>query len=101
GARIRALDPPVPVNLAVFDRPTAADGAALSAADVVVCQRVSPEEAALVAAALRLTQAGAWLSRIEGDMVAIIADGTVRWALLAAPGSELPLVSGLSALART
>jgi len=52
--------------MAAFDHLTPADSATLASADVV-CQPISQPEAALVATALRLTRAGAWLSRIEGD----------------------------------
>jgi Putative type VII ESX secretion system translocon, EccE len=74
----------VPVAVAVLERLSPADSATLASADVVVCQPLSQPEAALVASALGVTQAGEWLSRIEGDMIAIISDGAVRWAQLSA-----------------
>jgi hypothetical protein len=103
--RLRALAdgsgtaPAVPVAMAAFDHLTPADSATLASADVVVCQPISQPEAALVATALRLTRAGAWLSRIEGDMIAIISDGTVRWAQLSAPAVEARRSTGLAGVA--
>ncbi len=103
--RLRALAdnsgaaPPVPVAMAAFEHLTPADSATLASADVVVCQPISQPEAALVATALRLTRAGAWLSRIEGDMIAIISDGAVRWAQLSAPAVESHRSTGLTGLA--
>ncbi len=103
--RLRALAdgsgtaPTVPVAMATFDHLTPADSATLASADVVVCQPISQPEAALVATALRLTRAGAWLSRIEGDMIAIISDGAVRWAQLSAPAVEARRSTGLAGLA--
>jgi len=109
GARLRAAAtvgglPAVPVAVSVLDPLTAADAAALSGADVVICQPLSAADAALVAAALRLATAGSWLSRIEGDMIAVISDGAVRWARLAAgstgdAGDEWPSHSGLAGVA--
>jgi len=93
-----------PVAIKVFEHLTPADATTLASADVVVCQPVSQPEAALVASALRLTRAGAWLSRIEGDMIAIISHGAVRWAQLSANADELgrlPGLSGLAGVART
>jgi hypothetical protein len=108
--RLRALAdssgtaPSLPVAMAAFEHLTPADGATLASADVVVCQPISQPEAALVATALRLTRAGAWLSRIEGDMIAIISDGAVRWAQLSAPAVQARRsigLAGLAGLART
>lgn len=108
--RLRALAagsvsaPAVPVAVAAFEHLTPADSATLASADVVVCQPISQPEAALVASALRLTRAGAWLSRIEGDMIAIISDGAVSWAQLSAPAVEsrrFPGLAGLAGVART
>lgn len=90
---------PVPVALAVLAAPTAADGAVLTGADIVVCQPMSPADAVVVAAALHLAGAGEWLSRIEGDMVAVISDHTVRWLRLATTVDErrrLPVLAGLA-----
>jgi hypothetical protein len=103
--RLRALteapggESVAPVAFAVFEHLTPTDGATLASADVVVCQPVSQPEAALVASALRLTRAGSWLSRIEGDMIAVISHGAVRWAQLSANIDEAHRVSGLSGLA--
>jgi ESX secretion system protein EccE len=103
--RLRALSggsgsvPAVPVAIAAFEHLTPADSATLASADVVVCQPISQPEAALVASALRLTRAGAWLSRIEGDMIAIISDGAVSWAQLSAPAVESRRSTGLAGLA--
>lgn len=105
-ARLRALTdgpaaaPALPVAMAAFEHPTPADSATLASADVVVCQPISQPEAALVATALQLTRAGAWLSRIEGDMIAIISDGAVRWAQLSAPAVDSRRSPGLTGLAR-
>ncbi|HEY1486792.1 MAG TPA: hypothetical protein VGF84_11865 [Micromonosporaceae bacterium] len=67
----------------VLDRPTATDAPALRAADVVICQPMPAVAAAAVATALGLSaRTGEWLSRIDSGMVAVIADGRVRWALL-------------------
>jgi Putative type VII ESX secretion system translocon, EccE len=89
----------VPVAMAAFDHLTPADSATLASADVVVCQPISQPEAALVATALRLTRAGAWLSRIDGDMIAIIGNGAVRWAQLSAPAVDARRSAGLAGLA--
>jgi Putative type VII ESX secretion system translocon, EccE len=93
------LAPTVPVAMAAFEHLTPADSATLASADVVVCQPISQPEAALVATALRLTRAGAWLSRIDGDMIAIISDGAVRWAQLSAPAADTRRSAGLTGLA--
>ena len=85
--------------MAAFDHLTPADNATLASADVVVCQPISQPEAALVATALRLTRAGAWLSRIDGDMIAIISNGAVRWAQLSAPAVDTRRSTGLAGLA--
>ena len=95
GARLRALTDAgtlasVPVAVSVLDPLTPADAAALSGADVVICQPLSVAEAALVAATLHLTRAGSWLSRIEGDMIAVISDGIVRWVRLGTSGQANP-----------
>jgi hypothetical protein len=107
-SRLRALTEGIPaaaaVAMAVFEHLTPADSATLASADLVVCQPVPQPEAALVASALRLMRAGAWLSRIEGDMIAIISDGAVRWAQLSAHNGESrrpPSVTGLTGVART
>jgi len=103
--RLRALGAPhggsaaVPVAMAVLERLTPADSATLASADIVVCQPVSQPEAALVASALRLTRAGAWLSRIDGDMIAIISHGVVRWAQLSAFTGKPRRLHGLAGLA--
>jgi hypothetical protein len=89
----------VPVAMAAFDHVTPADSATLASADVVICQPISQPEAALVATALRLTRAGAWLSRIDGDMIAIISNGAVRWAQLSAPVADPRRAAGLTGLA--
>ena len=94
----------VPVAMAAFEHVTPADSTTLASADVVVCQPISQPEATLVASALRLTRAGAWLSRIEGDMIAIISDGAVRWAQLSAQAGgprRSTGITGLAGLART
>lgn len=107
GARLRALTrgegplAPVPVAVSVFDGLTAADGPALAAADVVICQPLTTGDAALVASALHLTRAGVWLSRIEGDMVAVISDGAVRWARLGTTLAEQRSHTGLVGVARS
>jgi hypothetical protein len=101
--RLRALTDgtagTVPVAMAAFDHLTPADSATLASADVVVCQPISQPEAALVATALRLTRAGAWLSRIDGDMIAIISNGAVRWAQLSVPAVDAHRSTGLAGLA--
>jgi hypothetical protein len=91
--------PAVPVAMAAFDHVTPADSATLSSADVIICQPISQPEAALVATALRLTRAGAWLSRIDGDMIAIVSNGAVRWAQLSAPATDARRSAGLTGLA--
>jgi hypothetical protein len=94
----------VPVAMAALEHLTPADSTTLASADVVVCQPISQPEAVLVASALRLTRAGAWLSRIEGDMIAIISDGAVSWAQLSAHADgprRSTSLTGLAGLART
>jgi hypothetical protein len=79
----RAAAVRVPLSVDVLDRPTGTDAAALLAADVVVCQPMPAAAAAVVAAALGLSDRTAgWLTRIAPGMVAVIADGRVRWARL-------------------
>jgi hypothetical protein len=76
---------PVPIVISVVDLPTAADAAALRDADIVVCQPLSAEAAAVVSGALGLSGRSAdWLTRIDSDMVALIGEGAVRWAMLTA-----------------
>lgn len=69
----------VPVDVETWMHPPDAD--TLRSADVVVCAPMTPADAQAVAAALDLSATTtAWLSRIEPDMVAVIADRMVRWA---------------------
>jgi hypothetical protein len=75
----------VPLRIDVLDHATPRDAPALRAADVVICQPLAPKDAAAVAGALGLSETTvAWLSRIDQDMVAVIADGMVRWASMPA-----------------
>lgn len=81
--RLERLGIAVPVNVSIVERPVAADAPVLTAADVVICHAMPVADAAVVADSLRLAETGSWLSRIGPDMVAVISDGAVRWALLA------------------
>jgi hypothetical protein len=69
----------VPVEVVALDRATAADAAALTSADLVICAPMPAADAAVVSAALGLGPAGEWLPRIGADMIAAIGDGQIRW----------------------
>ena len=90
----------VPVRVEVLDHVDAADAAAVRAADIVICQPLARGDAFALADALDLSATtAAWLSRIDPGMVAVIADGMVRWAMLVTPVGSNPEVQGLAAFA--
>ena len=90
---------PVPMWISAVDLPTTAHAAALTAADLVICQVLSADAAGIVAESLGLSERmTAWLTRIEPGMVALIGDGAVRWAML--PDSSRSR-SGLAGALRT
>lgn len=79
-----------PLVLTVIHRPNPTDVTALRNADVVLCQPLPAIEAAVVAAALGLSSTtGEWLTRIGSGMVAVVADGLVRWAVMP-PAAGVP-----------
>jgi hypothetical protein len=60
------------------------DFEAMTGADLVIMQPLSPAEAALAAPALGLDSGvQRWLAEIRPDMVTLVHRGTVRWAVLA------------------
>ncbi|HLL64724.1 MAG TPA: type VII secretion protein EccE [Micromonosporaceae bacterium] len=72
---------------------TASDLDLLARADVALLQPLSPEEARLAASGLGLGDAADWLTRIRGDMVAVVAGRrTLRWALLSGTPIEQQLI---------
>jgi hypothetical protein len=73
------------------------DADLISAADLVVSQPLPQREAAMVAAALDLGEAGEWLGRVRDDMVCVVGRGVVRWARLSASARELQLVGPIRA----
>lgn len=94
-----APDLPVPIVISIVERPTSADTATLTGADIVVCHALPADEAAIVAAALGLSErVTVWLTRIEAGMVALIGEGVVRWAMLSA---ETGAPEGLAGARRT
>ncbi len=90
----------VPLRVDVLDGADLQDAGALRAADVVICHPLTQQDAYAVADALDLSPTtAAWLSRIDRDMVAVIADGLVRWAMMPAPVGTDADVQGLAAFA--
>jgi hypothetical protein len=79
-------------TLVVRDELAPVDVDALSRADLVVLQPLRPDEAALVAGTLGLSEAQDWLTRIREDMVGVVNRRSVRWALLSATPIERQLV---------
>ena len=90
-------DPPVPpaawrATLLIRDELGAPDLDALARADVALLQPLSPTEAAMAGGALGLGENQEWLSRIRGDMVAVVSRRVVRWALLSATSIEQQVI---------
>jgi type VII secretion protein EccE len=79
-------------TLVVRDQFTAADADAVSRADLVVLQRLRPDEAALAETALGLGESAEWLTRISEDMVAVVNRRALRWVLLSTTPIESQLV---------
>lgn len=79
-------------TLVVRDELAAVDVDTLSRADLAVLQRLRPDEAALAAGTLGLSEAQGWLTRIREDMVGVVNRRSVRWALLSATSIEQQLV---------
>lgn len=79
-------------TLVVRDGLSPADTDAVSRADLVVLQPLRPDEAALAGVALGLGDSAAWLTRIRGDMVAVVNRRALRWALLSATPIEVQLI---------
>jgi hypothetical protein len=79
-----------------------ADADLLRSADIVLCQPLSPPSSTHVASALGLSPAsGAWLTRIADGMVAVIADGAVRWAVMTPQVRAVSAARGLADARRT
>jgi ESX secretion system protein EccE len=79
-------------TMVVRDELAPVDVDALSRADLVVLQPLRPDEAALAAGTLGLSDAQDWLTRIRADMVGVVNRRSVRWALLSATPIEQQLV---------
>jgi type VII secretion protein EccE len=79
-------------TLVVRDELAPVDVDTLSRADLVVLQPLRPDEAALAAGTLGLSEAQDWLTRIREDMVGVVNRRSVRWALLSATPIERQLV---------
>ena len=79
-----------------------ADTDLLRSADIVLCQPLTPSSSTLVASALGLSStSGAWLARIADGMVAVIADGVVRWAVMTPQVRAVSAARGLADARRT
>jgi type VII secretion protein EccE len=91
-----AVDPqPGPAwqaTVVVRDEFTPADAEAVSRADLVLLQPLRPDEAALAATTLGLGESAEWLTRIPGQMVAVVNRRALRWALLSTTPIETQLV---------
>jgi hypothetical protein len=79
-------------SLLVRDDLSVVDVDALARADLVVLQRLRPDEAALAGSTLGLGEAAGWLTRIRTDMVGVVNRRLVRWALLSATPIERQLI---------
>ncbi|GAA1845421.1 hypothetical protein [Asanoa iriomotensis] len=79
--------------LTVRDELTDHDAALLAQADLVVLRRLRAAEAAVVQAALGLDDQTSELSQINGEMVTVVADGSLRWAVLATTPIERHLTT--------
>lgn len=86
--------PPAPWRtvLTVREELTPADIDPLTRADLVVAQPLTPAEAALATQALGLGDVGEWLARIRGDMVGIVHQRSIRWAVLSTTHIEQQLL---------
>jgi hypothetical protein len=79
-------------SLVVRDDLASVDVDALARADLVILQRLRPDEAALAGSTLGLGDAAGWLTRIRPDMVGAVNRRVVRWALLSATPIEQQLI---------
>jgi hypothetical protein len=79
-------------TLVVRDDFTAGDLEVATRADLLLLQRLRPEEANLVGPALGLGEATEWLTRIRPDMLALVNRRAVRWAALSETPIERQLV---------
>jgi type VII secretion protein EccE len=69
----------------------------LARADVALLQPLTPDEAYLAASGLGLGDAAGWLTRIRGDMVAVVVGRrTLRWALLSGTPIEQQLIGEIT-----
>ncbi|WFE22522.1 hypothetical protein O7621_04010 [Solwaraspora sp. WMMD937] len=60
--------------------------------DLVVLQRLTAAEAALVASALGFTEAQSWLTRIHPEMVGLVSQGRLQWVMLHPTSMESALL---------
>lgn len=79
-------------TLVVRDDLAQLDTDALARADLVVLQRLRPDEAALAGSTLGLGDAAGWLTRIRPDMVGVVNRRVVRWGLLSPTPIEQQLI---------
>ncbi|BCJ65164.1 type VII secretion protein EccE [Polymorphospora rubra] len=75
-------------SLVVRDEIAPADTGALTAADLVLLQRLRPDEAALVGPALGLGASADWLPRIRTDMIGVVDRPRLLWARLSPTPAE-------------
>jgi hypothetical protein len=76
---------------------TAGDLDLLARADVALLQPLTPDEAHLAARGLGLGETASWLTRIRGDMVAVVVGRrTLRWALLSGTPIEQQLLGQIT-----
>jgi len=78
-------------TLFVRDHVAQDDTDLIGGSDLVILQPLQPEEATLAANALGLRDAAAWLTRIRDDMIGIVSNGSVRWALMSPTPIEVAL----------
>ncbi|GIG58836.1 hypothetical protein Lfu02_32080 [Longispora fulva] len=79
-------------TLAIREELTAWDVDTLVRAHLVLLQPLSEIEAALASSALGLSEVQDWLHRIRADMLTVVSQGSVRWALLGTTAIEQQVI---------
>ncbi|WP_026212492.1 hypothetical protein [Longispora albida] len=79
-------------TLVIREDLTAWDIDMLVRAHLVVLQPLTEIESALASSALGLSDVQDWLHRIRADMVTVVSQGSVRWALLGTTAVERQLI---------
>lgn len=88
-------DRPWQATVIVLDKLDATNAGVLEEADLILLQRLLPDEATTAGEAPGLAETAGWLTRLPDDMLAVVRDGTVHWAQIAQTPIESVLIGPL------